>query len=116
MPQHRTPKERLLDIQNAIAKIASFLSNKDYAAFVNEPMLHDAVVQNLSVISEASRHLPNETKQREPDIQWRNVADMGNWLRHGYDVVNDQILWDTVERDLPALREAVTRLLSNDDI
>lgn len=74
-------------------------------------MLHDAVIYNLAVICEASRHLPDEIKSREEGIPWRSVADMGNWLRHGYDALDDDILWDTVSRDLPPLKAAVDRLL-----
>jgi uncharacterized protein with HEPN domain len=76
-------------------------------------MVHDAVVRNLEVISEASRFLPEETRSLEPDIPWRSIADMGNWLRHGYDVVNDEIIWETIERDLPALKSAVARILQS---
>lgn len=116
MAQRRSPKERLLDIETAVSKIDAFLAGKDFAAFTSEAMLHDAVVQNLGVISEASRFLPEEVKLREPNIPWRNVADMGNWLRHGYDMINDQILWDTIQRDFPALKAAVSRLLATNDM
>ena len=102
----------MLDIDNAISKIDLFLTGKDMGAFSKDPMLHDAIVQNLSVISEASRFLPDEVKLREPGIPWRNVADIGNWLRHGYDVLDDEILWETIKRDLPALKVAVGRLLA----
>jgi uncharacterized protein with HEPN domain len=116
MAQRRSPKERLLDIEMAISKIEAFLAEKDFAAFESEAMLHDAIVRNLSVISEASRFLSEELKLREPDVPWRSVADMGNWLRHGYDMVDDRILWDTIRLDLPALKAAVLRLLSTNDI
>lgn len=111
MPVPRSPRERLLDIQFAISKITGFLAGKQPADFHGDPLLHDAVIHNLSVISEASRHLTEDLKAREPDIPWRNVADMGNWLRHGYDILDDEILWDTVMRDLPALKAAIDRLL-----
>lgn len=111
MPVPRSPRERLLDIQFAISKITGFLAGRQPADFHSDPMLHDAVIHNLAVISEACRHLPDEMKSQEPQIPWRNVADMGNWLRHGYDMLDDEILWDTVTRDLPPLKAAIDRLL-----
>lgn len=108
----RSSKERLLDIHRAIEKIDSFLSGKDFAAFSSDALLHDAVVRNLEVISEASRHVDPMLKARAHEIPWRNVADIGNWLRHSYDIVNDGILWSTIERDLPPLKSAVARLLA----
>ena len=79
--------------------------------FSRDALLHDAVVRNLEVLSEASRHIGDDLKSHAPEVPWRNVADMGNWLRHGYDVVSDRILWDTIQRDLPALHDAVDRLI-----
>jgi uncharacterized protein with HEPN domain len=96
---------------SAIAKIESFLSAKSRNDFSTDAMLHDAVVRNLEILSEASRHVADALKAHAPEVPWRNVADIGNWLRHGYDVVSDQILWDTIQRDLPVLRNAVHRLI-----
>jgi len=75
-------------------------------------MLHDAVVRNLEIISEASRFLADDVRTLEPGIPWRGIADMGNWLRHGYDGVSDDILWETIERDLPVLSAAIARILA----
>jgi uncharacterized protein with HEPN domain len=111
MNTRRTPRERLLDIDEATGKIERFLSGRDFTAFISDPMLHDAVVRNLEVVSEAARFLPQETKSLEPGIPWRSIADMGNWLRHGYFTMNDDILWETIERDLPILKVAVARML-----
>jgi uncharacterized protein with HEPN domain len=111
MPIRRTPTERLGDIADAIRKIEQFLSGKTFEEFSTEELIHDAVVRNLEIISEASRHLDNTLKARAPEVSWRKAADMGNWLRHGYDVVSDRILWETIEDDLPILAAAVRRLV-----
>lgn len=111
MAGRRTSRERLSDMDAAITKIERFLSGKAASDFSNDAMLHDAVVRNLEVLSEASRHVDDSLKAYAPEVPWRNVADIGNWLRHGYDVVSDRILWDTIQRDLPLLRNAVHRLI-----
>jgi uncharacterized protein with HEPN domain len=96
---------------SAIDKIRRFTAGKSFGDFASDPMLHDAVVRNLEIISEASRHLGDDMKQQEPAIPWRSVADIGNWLRHGYDIVNDDVLWEAIARDLPPLMEAIGRLM-----
>ena len=96
----------------ALDKIDRFLQGKNFETFTSDALTHDAVVRNLEVISEASRHLPEAMKVGSPQIPWRNVADMGNWLRHGYDVVSDRILWETISRDLPPLRTAVKKIIT----
>ena len=74
--------------------------------------MHDAVVRNLEIISEASRHL-GALKAQMPEVPWRKVADMGNWLRHAYEKTEDKILWETIEDGLPPLAVATRRLLDH---
>ncbi len=74
-------------------------------------MLYDAVVRNIEVVSEAARHIPVNLTAHFPDIPWRAIADMGNILRHGYDNIRDDIIWRTVEDDLPALKNAVAEMI-----
>ena len=108
----RTPVERLQDIAECIEKIGRFLAGKRFEDFTADALVHDAVVRNLEIISEASRYVTDELKSEVPEIPWRKVADMGNWLRHAYEKTEDRILWDTIQEGLPALAVAVKRLLA----
>ena len=108
----RTPIERLDDIAVAIGKIDTFPSGKTFDDFSTDALVHDAVVRNLEIISEASRHLDHALRARMPEVPWRKVADMGNWLRHAYDKTEDHILWATIEDGLPQLALAARRLLA----
>jgi uncharacterized protein with HEPN domain len=110
MTAERTPEERLADIELATGKIESFLRGRSFEDFSNDAMLHDAVVRNLEIISEASRHLGDRLKTAAPEVPWRKVADMGNWIRHAYEKVEDRILWETIQDGLPVLAAAVNRL------
>ena len=76
-------------------------------------MLADAVERNIERISEACRHVADDVKQLRPEIPWRQVADIGNVLRHGYDGVSDVRVWQVVTDDLPPLAEAVTALIDH---
>jgi uncharacterized protein with HEPN domain len=115
MTAPRSQAARLDDIGEAIAKVQRFLAGKMFEDFSNDSLTHDAVVRNLEIISEASRHLTSETKAQAPEVPWRNVADIGNWLRHAYEKVNDPVLWRTIVDDLPVLSLAVKRLLHDID-
>ena len=111
MANMRTPIERLSDIALSIEKIDRFLAGKSFDDFSNDALVHDAVVRNLEIISEASRHLGETLKMQMPEVPWRKVADMGNWLRHAYEKTEDKILWETIEAGLPPLAAAARRLL-----
>jgi len=69
--------------------------------------LRQLVERNLEIISEASRRIPDDLKARHPHIPWRQVADIGNVLRHEYQKIDPEELRLVVERDLPPLERAV---------
>jgi uncharacterized protein with HEPN domain len=68
------------------------------------------VERNLEILSEASRRLPKELKDLEADIPWRAVAGIGNILRHDYHETYPAVLWDTCNKDLKPLKDAVERI------
>lgn len=115
MAAKRSIRERLRDIEEAIEKIGRFLAGKSFDDFKHDALIHDAVVRNLEIVSEASRHVPSPVKAKAPHIPWREIADFGNVLRHGYEGINDPILWSTIERDLPPLLAAVRSLSADPD-
>ena len=63
-----------------------------------------AVVRALEIVSEASRRLPAEIKDRHLGIDWIAIAAAGNVYRHEYEGVDENLLWHTVRYDLAALR------------
>lgn len=82
----------------------------------NAPMTIEqrrAIERWLEIISEASRHVPEELKAKEPAIPWRQIADIGNIIRHSYDRLDEATLLEIVEDDLPVLREASERLYAS---
>jgi uncharacterized protein with HEPN domain len=105
-----TVAERIAHIDTAIDDIRGALINQTKASFTNNNMLRLAVERLLEIISEASRHIPQEMKGTEPRINWRRLADLGNWLRHAYHRTDPGILWDMVENDLEPLKHFVKRI------
>ncbi len=66
-----------------------------------------AVTRALEIISEASRRLPDDVRQRHAHLPWRSIRDVGNFYRHEYDNVLELYLWATVQDHLPPLLAAV---------
>jgi uncharacterized protein with HEPN domain len=54
---------------------------------------------------------PDELKARHPGIPWRDIAGIGNILRHGYDSLDHAVIWGVVEAHLPPLKAAVEAML-----
>ena len=107
-----TVGERIAHINDAIDNIREVLAEQTKASFTDNMMLRLAVERLLEIISEASRHIPPEMKAKQPDINWRRLADLGNWLRHAYHRTDPGILWDMVDNDLEALKIFVERIAS----
>ena len=72
-----------------------------------------AVTRCLEIISEASRRLPTELKERHPGIPWKQMASAGNVYRHDYEDVAARYVWDTVQRDLPPLRTIIEQEIAH---
>ena len=97
-------------IRDAVNDIEQYTSvGRD--AFVAEQMRHDAVIRKLEIIGEAVKQLSDATKERRPEIPWKQIAGMRDRLTHDYFGVDVALVWRVVERDLPALKAAVMRLL-----
>ncbi len=85
------------DILECIALIEGYLDGVDEPTFQANRLLQDGVIRNLEVIGEAAKSLPNEVKQRQPQIDWRNIARMRDKLIHHYFRINWQTVWATAK-------------------
>jgi uncharacterized protein with HEPN domain len=66
-----------------------------------------SVERCIEIISEASRRLPQEWKDRHPTIPWQKIAGIGNIYRHDYDDIETHMVWKTVTESLPPLRVVI---------
>lgn len=108
----RAQRLRLLDIADQIAAIETTIADMSLASFRDDWLRRSAIERGIEVISEASRHLDRTLKENHPDVPWRRVGDIGNWLRHAYEKVDPALIWFIVIDELPALKTAVTLMLA----
>jgi uncharacterized protein with HEPN domain len=71
----------------------------------------DAVIRNFIIIGEAATHVPEEVVSAHPEIPWRDMRDMRNFVVHEYFGISDKIIWDTVQNNLPPLINLLKPLL-----
>ena len=103
----RNAQVRLEDIAEAIAGIRAALAGVVFDDFAQSWPLQRAVERGLEIISEASRGLAEANKAAHPSVPWNDIAGIGNILRHEYQRVDGQIIWNAVKDDLPALKKAL---------
>lgn len=97
---------RLTDIVEAIERVNAVLADMSLEVFENDWQRRWLVERGFEIISEASRHLPDDLKARNPQIPWQKVAGIGNVLRHNYESIAAPILWKLAQADLSALEKA----------
>jgi uncharacterized protein with HEPN domain len=80
-------------------------------SFLKDEILKRAMVRSLEVIGEATKNLPDEFKQKHPQIPWRQIAGMRDRLIHAYFGVDYDIVWDVLVNQIPVLHSQVKALL-----
>ena len=103
----------LTDILDAIVAIEQFTQDMDLDSFRQDPKTIAAVERKLQVISETAVRPGERAEALCPGLPWRDIRGIGNWLRHQYDRVDMETIWNTLTRDLPPLKAAVNRALNS---
>lgn len=70
-----------------------------------------ALTRLVEVVGEAATRVSGETQTQFPKVPWREAIATRHRITHGYDVVDYDILWDTVQEDLPPLIAALEEAL-----
>jgi uncharacterized protein with HEPN domain len=109
----RSVRPRLLDILQNIDIVGEAIAGRDYASFQADIVLRLAVERAVEIISEAVRHIPEDDRTKYPDVPWRNIMAIGNKLRHEYQRVDPDIIWDVAQTHLPGLRPVVAAILQD---
>ena len=103
----------LFDIRESILSIDDFLGEKrDFNDYQSNKMLRRAVEREFEIIGEAMGRIDKIDPHIEISSK-RQIIDMRNRVIHGYDKIDDEIIWGTIVRHLPTLRDEVNNLLGN---
>jgi uncharacterized protein with HEPN domain len=105
-------RSHLADILDAIHAIERFVAGMDLDAYSQDERTQAAVERKLLVISEAAIRLKDAAETLCPEVSWRDIRGIGNWLRHQYDRIDLETIWNTIQVDLPPLHTAIESALS----
>jgi uncharacterized protein with HEPN domain len=111
-----TLKKRLFDALTACHAIQLFVAERTFEEYTQNLMLRSAVERQFEIIGEALNQAEKEnteTASLVPDA--RRIVGLRNRIIHGYDSVDDELLWQTVQTHIAPLAEHLAELLKPDD-
>ena len=113
MPQHddKIKLQHMLDHAN---EAVAMVRGKDKSDLQENRLLELATTRLVEIIGEAAAKISPENQAKYPSIPWSQIVGMRNRLIHGYDSVDLDVLWDTIDVDLPPLIAALKKILEQD--
>jgi len=79
--------------------------------FSKNEMMIDAVLMNIAIIGESVKKIPEDVKEKYPDIPWKDIAGMRDKVIHDYFGVDVNIVWETIKKNVPELEQKIKVML-----
>jgi uncharacterized protein with HEPN domain len=109
----REAKKYLFDIKESIDSIGEYLDNKyDFNIYLENKLLRRGIERELGIIGEAVSKLIKIDNKINISSSGR-IIDLRNWVIHGYDKVDDVIIWGVIIRDIPILKNEIEILINS---
>jgi uncharacterized protein with HEPN domain len=102
------------DIRESAEKVSRYTRGLSFDQFVGDEKTFDAVVRNLEIIGEATKHIPPDVRERYPEVEWRRIAGLRDVVIHEYFGIDDLILWDIIQNHVPRLLDQIRAILAED--
>lgn len=91
----------LQDMHASMVRIADYIKDSDFNAFHKNLMMIDAVIRNLEIIGEAAQNVPEEIRNKYPEIPWKKMYGLRNVVIHEYFGIDHEMIWEISKNNLP---------------
>ena len=103
----------LQDILDAVNAAIEFVEGMTFAEFEGDKKTSFAATRAIQIIGEAAKKIPDSIKAQYPEIHWKGMTGMRDKVTHEYFGVNLDVLWDTIQQDLPKVKDLMPEVLVN---
>ena len=106
------PEAYVQDILDEIERISKFIkSTPTLERFRRDEKTCFACIRSIEIIGEAAKHIPVSFRLKHPQVAWADMAGMRDKLAHDYGGIDLEIVWKTIEKDLPELKRSISGIV-----
>jgi uncharacterized protein with HEPN domain len=103
---------RLRHMLDAAKEAIELAAGKSRDEIETERMLNLSLVRLIEIVGEAADHVSAEFRLNHSSIPWKEIIGMRHRLIHGYDNIDYDLLYQTIQEDLPALVALLEEIVS----
>lgn len=107
----KDPKIFLKHILECITDIEDYTNDISYKQFYSDRKTQDAVVRRIAIIGEAANNVSKTIQKDYPDIEWRKIIDMRNFVIHEYFGVDLELVWGVAGKKIEKLKKQISKIL-----
>jgi uncharacterized protein with HEPN domain len=104
----------LVDMHENANRAINFAAGMDYDTFAKDDKTVYAVIRAIEIIGEAASKLPKTVLTKYPDLPWRDIISMRNKLVHAYFGIKVDVIWQTIQDDLPLITQVLAVIIKNE--
>ena len=104
----------LQDIRTCCERVLRYTHNMTRDEWLADEMAYDATLRNLEIIGEAVAHLPENVRDRHPEVEWRQIRAFRNVVAHHYFALDTDLVWDVIENRIADLLTQIQKVIASE--
>jgi uncharacterized protein with HEPN domain len=102
---------QLIEVCDKALELRASTAREEFRADWRKQMLAERLVE---VLGEAVKRLPDDLRSRYPAVPWRKITGTRDYIAHGYESVDYDVIWGVLDQEIGELKKAVQAILSRE--
>jgi uncharacterized protein with HEPN domain len=103
----------LEDMLTSMLRIEEYIGDMSFREFKMNYLIVDAIVRNFEIIGEAAKNIPEEVKNKYPEIPWKKMYGLRNLIAHEYFGIDYEMIWEISKKNLPLNSIDLRKIIEN---